>query len=286
MKGNTTEFKLWAPTASKVVLNLFQNGNGGSAYQTIEMEKADKGVWLKNIENCGHGTYYTYTVTTSLETQEAVDPYARSAGVNGDRGMVVDLSRTNPDGWGSVSYMTTARYTDAVIWEVHVRDFSNKISQSRYKGKFMAFTERGLKNSAGISVGVDYLLDLGVTHVHLMPSSDYATVDEANPDSGFNWGYDPKNYNVPEGSYSTNPYDGEVRVTEFKKWFNPCTKQACRWLWTSCTITPTTQTLTSTKSFRITIIATLRAAQTLRQAAVETTPQARDICSVALWLTA
>lgn len=217
VKGNTTEFKLWAPTASKVVLNLFQNGNGGSAYQTIEMEKADKGVWLKNIENCGHGTYYTYTVTTSLETQEAVDPYARSAGVNGDRGMVVDLSRTNPDGWGSVSYMTTARYTDAVIWEVHVRDFSNKISQSRYKGKFMAFTERGLKNSAGISVGVDYLLDLGVTHVHLMPSSDYATVDEANPDSGFNWGYDPKNYNVPEGSYSTNPYDGEVRVTEFKK---------------------------------------------------------------------
>lgn len=217
VKGNTTEFKLWAPTASKVVLNLFQNGNGGSAYQTIEMEKADKGVWLKNIENCGHGTYYTYTVTTSLETQEAVDPYARSAGVNGDRGMVVDLSRTNPDGWGSVSYMTTARYTDAVIWEVHVRDFSNKISQSRYKGKFMAFTERGLKNSAGISVGADYLLDLGVTHVHLMPSYDYATVDEANPDSGFNWGYDPKNYNVPEGSYSTNPYDGEVRVTEFKK---------------------------------------------------------------------
>lgn len=217
VKGNTTEFKLWAPTASKVVLNLFQSGNGGSAYQTIEMEKADKGVWLKNIENCGHGTYYTYTVTTSLETQEAVDPYARSAGVNGDRGMVVDLSRTNPDGWGSVSYMTTARYTDAVIWEVHVRDFSNKISQSRYKGKFMAFTERGLKNSAGISVGVDYLLDLGVTHVHLMPSYDYATVDEANPDSGFNWGYDPKNYNVPEGSYSTNPYDGEVRVTEFKK---------------------------------------------------------------------
>lgn len=217
VKGNTTEFKLWAPTASKVVLNLFQSGNGGSAYQTIEMEKADKGVWLKNIENCGHGTYYTYTVTTSLETQEAVDPYARSAGVNGDRGMVVDLSRTNPDGWGSVSYMTTARYTDAIIWEVHVRDFSNKISQSRYKGKFMAFTERGLKNSAGISVGVDYLLDLGVTHVHLMPSSDYATVDEANPDSGFNWGYDPKNYNVPEGSYSTNPYDGEVRVTEFKK---------------------------------------------------------------------
>lgn len=98
VKGNTTEFKLWAPTASKVVLNLFQSGNGGSAYQTIEMEKADKGVWLKNIENCGHGTYYTYTVTTSLETQEAVDPYARSAGVNGDRGMVVDLSRTNPDG--------------------------------------------------------------------------------------------------------------------------------------------------------------------------------------------
>ncbi len=217
VNGKSTEFRLWAPTASKVVLNLFTSGNGGEAYKTVEMNKADKGVWESTVENCGHGTYYTYSVTTSVGTQEAVDPYARSAGVNGDRGMVVDLDRTDPEGWESVSYMTTERYTDAVIWEVHVRDFSNKIAQSQYKGKFLAFTERGLTNSSGVSVGVDYLVDLGVTHVHLMPAYDYATVDETNPDASFNWGYDPKNYNVPEGSYSTNPYDGEVRVNEFKR---------------------------------------------------------------------
>lgn len=218
VNGTTTEFKLWAPTASKVVLNLFEKGNGDDAYAKIEMEKGEKGVWEKTVQNCGHGVYYTYSVTTSVGEQEAVDPYARSAGVNGNRGMVVDLGKTDPDGWDSVSYMTTTKnYTDAVIWEVHVRDFSNKIADSKYKGKFLAFTERGLKNSYGVPVGVDYLLDLGITHVHLMPSYDFATIDETNSVDEFNWGYDPKNYNVPEGSYSTDPYNGEVRVNEFKR---------------------------------------------------------------------
>ena len=132
--------------------------------------------------------------------------------------MVVDLSRTNPEGWGEDNFATGIKtYSDAVIWEVHVRDFSNKIASSNYKGKYLAFTERGLVNEFGQSIGVDYLVNLGITHVHLLPVYDYATVDEANPDSQFNWGYDPKNYNVPEGSYSTNPYDGEVRIKEYKQ---------------------------------------------------------------------
>ena len=216
INGNTTTFKVWAPTASKVVLNLFTSGHEGNAYKSVDMTKGDRGVW-SHTENCGHGTYYTYTVTTSVGTQEAVDPYAKAAGLNGNRGMVVDLSRTNPEGWGAEFSTGINTYSDATIWEVHVRDFSNKIASSQYKGKYLAFTERGLVNEYGQSVGVDYLVNLGITHVHLLPVYDYATVDEANPDSQFNWGYDPKNYNVPEGSYSTNPYDGEVRIREYKQ---------------------------------------------------------------------
>ena len=217
INGDKTTFKVWAPTASKVVLNLFTSGHEGSAYKSVDMVKGDRGVW-SYTESCGHGTYYTYTVTTSVGTQEAVDPYAKAAGLNGNRGMVVDLSRTNPEGWGKDPFATGIRtYSDAVIWEVHVRDFSNKIASSNYKGKYLAFTERGLVNEFGQSIGVDYLVNLGITHVHLLPVYDYATVDEANPDSQFNWGYDPKNYNVPEGSYSTNPYDGEVRIKEYKQ---------------------------------------------------------------------
>ena len=217
INGDSTTFKVWAPTASKVVLNLFEAGNGGSAYKSVDMTKGDRGVW-SYTEKCGHGTYYTYTVTTSVGTQEAVDPYAKAAGLNGNRGMVVDLSLTNPDGWKTDNFSTgISTYSDAIIWEVHVRDFSNKIESSKYKGKYLAFTERGLVNEHGVPVGVDYLVELGITHVHLLPVYDYATVDEANPDSQFNWGYDPKNYNVPEGSYSTDPYNGEVRINEYKQ---------------------------------------------------------------------
>ena len=134
--------------------------------------------------------------------------------------MVVDLDKTNPENWSDVNFDSGIKsYSDAVIWEVHVRDFSNKIASSNYKGKYLAFTERGLVNSAGVPVGIDYLVELGITHVHLLPVYDYATVDESKPDEQFNWGYDPKNYNVPEGSYSTDPYNGEVRIKEYNKWF-------------------------------------------------------------------
>ena len=217
INGDNTTFKVWAPTASKVLLNLFAAGNGVDAYKTVEMVKGEKGVW-SHTEECGHGTYYTYTVTTSVGTQEAVDPYAKAAGVNGNRGMVVDLSLTNPEGWENAGLSTTiSSYSQAIIWEVHVRDFSNKIADSNYKGKYLAFTETGLVNEHGQPIGVDYLKELGITHVHLLPVYDYATVDESNPDAEFNWGYDPKNYNVPEGSYSTDPFNGAVRINEYKQ---------------------------------------------------------------------
>ena len=219
INGDKTTFKVWAPTASRVVLNLYSDGHTDSLIRDVDMVKGERGVWSYTADGIGHGTYYTYTVTTAVGTQVATDPYAKAAGLNGNRSMVIDLSKTNPENWASDQDFKTGitSYSDAVIWEIHVRDFSNKISSSQYKGKYLAFTERGLVNSAGIPVGVDYLVELGITHVHLLPVYDYATVDESSPEDEFNWGYDPKNYNVPEGSYSTDPYNGEVRIKEFKQ---------------------------------------------------------------------
>ena len=223
----TVTYKVWAPTASKVVLNIYKDGDKtlfSDEDKTYEMTRGDKGVWSYTAPG-GHGTFYTYSVTTSVGTQEAVDPYAKAAGVNGDRGMVVDLSLTNPEGWDKDQSFSTGidNYSDAIIWEIHIRDFSNNIdfgsdeANEKYQGKYLAFTQEGLVNEHGVPVGIDYLKALGVNYVHLLPSYDYATVKEDNPDSGFNWGYDPKNYNVPEGSYSTNPYDGAVRIEEYKQ---------------------------------------------------------------------
>ena len=216
-QGDKTQFKLWAPTAKDVTLNLFTAGDGAEAYAKLPMEAGEKGVWSLTAD-CGAGTYYTYTVTTAAGAAEAVDPYAKAVGVNGDRGMVIDLPATDPEGFRDEKFEAAINtYNDAVIWEVHVRDFSNRIASSAYPGKYLAFTETGLVNEAGEKVGVDYLKELGITHVHFQPIYDYATVDETRLDEPqFNWGYDPKNYNAPEGSYSTDPYHGEVRVAEFK----------------------------------------------------------------------
>ena len=212
INGDTTTFKVWAPTAAKVVLDLYKQGNefdadkkpivgtAADAYEHIEMTLGEKGVWTASVKDAGHGTYYTYTVTTAAGTETATDPYGKAAGLNGNRSMVVDLDKTNPLNWTDDNFDPTFagtvnfdNYSDAFIWEVHVRDFSNLIESSQYKGKYLAFTETGLTNKNGIPVGVDYLVNLGVTHVHLLPSYDYATVKEEDPNSGFNWGYDPKN---------------------------------------------------------------------------------------------
>ena len=228
-EGSTT-FKVWAPTAQNVSVNLFHDGHEGEAFANVPMTKSTKGIWSATIptSKCHHGTYYTYTVTTTAGSQEAVDPYAKAVGVNGDRGMVVDMDLTNPEGWNDDRYVDNIdSYSDAIVWEVHVRDFSNKDPQSKYKGKYLAFTETGHSNQNGTSpaktpIGMDHVKELGITHIQLNPVFDFATVDEAVNESAnetpqFNWGYDPKNFNVPEGSYSTDPYHGEVRINEFKR---------------------------------------------------------------------
>ena len=221
----STTFKVWAPTASKVQIKRYTTGSdtetGAAVIETKDMTKGSQGVWSITISGDLNGTYYTYLVTCDGKTKETVDIYARTTGVNGMRGMVLDLDSTDPVGWENDQRVSCPNQTDAVIWEVHVRDFSaSSDSGMTNKGKYLAFTETGTTvNNDGVHpTGIDYLADLGVTHVHLLPVYDYASVDETklNTDQ-FNWGYDPMNYNTPEGSYSTDPYHGEVRVSEFKQ---------------------------------------------------------------------
>jgi pullulanase len=217
-KGSTL-FRLWAPTAGKVELHLFAAGDGDNEIESIPMNQDIKGTWVTRIERDLNGIYYTYSVTVEDETNESVDPYAKAVGVNGNRGMVIDLASTNPEGFTGEVKPALVNPTDAVIYELHIRDFSVDISSGmKNKGKYLALTEAGTKNSYGAATGLDYLGELGITHIHLLPSFDYATVDESRMnEEQYNWGYDPKNYNVPEGSYSTDPYHGEVRIKEFKQ---------------------------------------------------------------------
>ena len=234
-----TTFKVWAPLATEVMLNRFATGSddepGAEDLGSVAMEKLIEeekwtGVWYVTVPGDIVNTYYTYSITnpnhiynaTDNVTHETQDVYSYAVGVNGNRSMVVDLDATDPEGWDQDSHVFTDQQTDAIIWEVQVKDFSwsekSGVSEAN-RGKFLAFTETGttLNNEGELSTCIDYLKQLGVTHVQINPFYDFATIDESGDPSQFNWGYDPKNYGVPEGSYSTNPYDGNVRINECKQ---------------------------------------------------------------------
>ncbi len=217
-----TFFRLWAPTATAVKINLYASGDyrENDLIEQVEMTSDVNGTWVATVQGDLNGTYYTYVVDVDGITNEACDPYARAVGVNGKRAMVIDLDSTDPEGWENdrdPHYDNTI--TEAIIYELHVRDLSvDENSGIVNKGKFLGLIETGTTTPEGIPTGLDHIKDLGVTHIHLLPSYDYGSVDETRlEDNVFNWGYDPVNYNVPEGSYSTDPFHGEVRVKEFKQ---------------------------------------------------------------------
>lgn len=216
-----TTFRVWAPTAESVTLNLYKSGNKDAQDlpEKIPLHSYEKGIWMTEKKGDLNGIYYTYTVNVDGEEMEACDPYAKAVGVNGDRAMVINLACTNPEGW-DVDCNPNAHLSinDAIIYEVHIRDLTvSEDSGIKTKGKFMGLAEEGTTNSAGNPTGLDYIADMGVTHVHFLPIFDFGSVDETKEDGElYNWGYDPKNYFVPEGSYSTNPYDGAVRIRELK----------------------------------------------------------------------
>ena len=217
-----THLRLWAPTAKQAAVNLYRRGTGGACVGTLPLQQQDKGVWSIYLPGDQHGKYYDFTLTTPFGTCNAADPYARAAGVNGVRSMIFDPARVDPQGWERDvrPVIPPARRS---VWEVSVRDFSQDPASgvhTAWRGKFLAFTQQGTTlSSDGIHpTCLNYLKRLGVSYVQLMPIFDFGSVDESRPlTRQYNWGYDPTNFNVPEGSYSTDPTRGEVRVRECKQ---------------------------------------------------------------------
>lgn len=217
-----TRLRLWAPTAQSVSVNLYRRGDGGACMGSLPLEPQGQGLWSVYLPGDQHGRYYTFTVEVEGTQHETGDPYARTAGVNGLRSMILDAPRIDPPDW-SHDHRPAIPASRRTVWEVSVRDFSQDPAsgvRTGWRGKFMAFTQKGttLSSAGTFPTCLDYLKRLGVGYVQLMPIFDFGTVDESRPlTRQYNWGYDPTNYNVPEGSYSTDPSKGEVRVRECKE---------------------------------------------------------------------
>ena len=219
-----TVFKVWAPTADRIVLNLYKSGMREGLIERVEMLPSNEamGVWAVSIEGDQNGIYYTYSIEVNGETHETQDVYSKACGVNGQTSMVVDLQATNPSGWEQDQYLYDSK-KQPIIYEVHVKDFSsNKHSgiPEEFRGKYKAFTitDSTLDGLGEKPTCLAYLKELGVTHVHLLPCFDFGSIDESKSSKNqFNWGYDPMNYNVPEGSYATDAFDGYKRIQEFKE---------------------------------------------------------------------
>lgn len=214
-----TLLRVWTPTAKSVEVWIYADDSFKGPSTKIEMVQKPKGIFEAYLPGDQHGTIYVYKILF-LDNRESisVDPYARATTVNGMKSVIADLNRTNPDGWGE-RLPAFGLPEEAIIYELHIRDFSiSETSGIVNKGKFLGLTEKNTQNASGRKTGLDYLIDLGITHIQILPMFDYATVDEANlTEPQYNWGYDPLNYNVPEGSYSTDPFDPFNRIFELKQ---------------------------------------------------------------------
>ncbi len=215
-----TRVKFWSPLAEKVEFRLYPTGHDSEADECFDMILKEDGVWELYIKGDIRKSYYTFRVKYDGEwLDESPDMYAKAIGVNGERGMVIDLKRTDPEGWGAVERPHLDSFTDIILYELHVRDFTIADSSGvNQKGKYLGLTEEGTVSPQREKTGLDHLKELGITHVHLLPIYDFLTVDESDPDKEqYNWGYDPQNYNALEGWYATDPFNGKVRIIEFKK---------------------------------------------------------------------
>ncbi|WP_347839482.1 type I pullulanase [uncultured Draconibacterium sp.] len=213
-----TTVKIWAPTANIVELRLYKDGVRGDAYYKTNLQKKEDGIWATVLTGDYDGKFYTFRVNDGEWLEEVPGIYARCVGANGLRGMIYNPNSTNPENWVYDNGPRFKSFTDAVIYETHVRDFSiAENSGISNKGKFLGFTEEGTKSPEGLKTGLDHLKELGITHVHLLPVNDFVTVDEEKPFEKYNWGYDPMHYNALEGSFATDASDGRKRIAEFKQ---------------------------------------------------------------------
>ena len=216
----STSFHLWSPNADEVRVMLYNEAEGGHAYETYHMQWSSDGTWHVKVNQDLKGKFYTFNVKVKDEWQgDTPGLFAKAVGINGHRGAIIDMTETNPVGWENDQKPALRSVADAVVYEMHHRDFSIDTSSGiQHKGQFLALTEQGTQSPEGLATGIDHLKELGITHVHLLPSYDYATIDEHTfKDAHYNWGYDPQNYNVPDGSYSTDPTKPDVRIREFKQ---------------------------------------------------------------------
>ena len=216
-----TRFTLWSPGAEAVSILLYTEGIDGAPYKTIAMTRENPDApWRATVAGNLEGKFYTFQVKADGKTyDESAGAWATAVGVNGNRAAIIDMDKTNPKGWENDKRPALKSANDIILYEFHHRDMTmSPTSGIEHKGKFKAWTEQGTKSPEGLSTGIDHIRELGVTHVHLLPSYDYGSIDETKLDQNrYNWGYDPKNYNVPEGGYSTNPYDPATRIREFKE---------------------------------------------------------------------
>ncbi len=213
-----TIVKIWAPTAKMVEFRLYKDGKTGEDFYKTQLQASGNGTWSTILTGDYEGKFYTFRINDGEWLNETPDIYARCVGVNGFRGMIYNPAKTNPENWESDVSPVLKHFTDAVIYEIHVRDFSIAESSGiQNKGKYLGFTEVNTRTAEGLATGLEHLKELGISHVHLLPVNDFATVDEEKPHDKYNWGYDPLHYNAPEGSYATDPYDGTVRIKELKK---------------------------------------------------------------------
>ncbi len=215
-----SEFKIWSPTAENVQLQLYEEGNKGEPIKTHQLELQENGIWIKKINKDLNGIYYTYQVLIDGNwLDETPGIYAKAVGVNGNRAMVLDFESTNPINWETDKGPEIEFNNEAIIYELQIRDITiHPNSGSRFPGKYLGLAEEGTTGPNGVTTGIDHIKEMGITHVHLLPTYDYYYIDETKLDSAqYNWGYGPHNYNVPEGSFSTNPYNAEVRIKEFKE---------------------------------------------------------------------
>ena len=216
----STSFRMWSPTATAVRLKLYENGEDGDPLAVHEMASENDGTWILRLEGDLEGSFYTFQIQNEDRwLSETPGPYAKAVGVNGNRGYILDLSKTDPEDWDQDQRPPLNSYNDIVIYELHVRDLTiHPSSGSKHPGKFLGFTETGTRSPQGHTTGIDHLKELGVTHVHILPMFDFRSIDESKlEENKFNWGYEPQNYNAPEGSYSTDPYNPEVRIRELKE---------------------------------------------------------------------
>ena len=222
-----TTFSLWSPAADSVWLRLYAEGLGGEAQEAVAMRRGKDGTWTCSVRGDLQGKFYTFQVDDMEETPGI---FAKAVGVNGRRGAVIDLRSTDPEGWVEDVRPAFAGAKDAIVYEMHYRDYSiHPSSGVAHKGKFLALTEEGTKAESGTATGIEHLKEMGVTHVQILPSYDYGSIDETRlEDNRYNWGYDPVNYNAPEGGYSTNPYDPACRIREMKEMIQALHKAGIR----------------------------------------------------------